>query len=204
MINPSLIGAISLNISTVLYFTCYLPQLVHNQRGEKLQGLSLSFHYILFVDYLLDLVYGFALDLPWQYKLVSLTGVIFLVIQQKQLYQLRQKSCLSNKYLLLLFLICFAIYLLPLSLSGYLAIGYLVHALNIAFYLPQIKNNFKMRSAALSLSLSFLSLHLLSVLLDNLNAWCLNWPLPSKIGALTTSLLSLILLCQWLYAYRRS
>ncbi len=200
MLSTATIGAISLNLSTILYFTYYLPQLLHNQRGEQLRGLSLSFHHLIMLDYLFDLVYGFALDLPWQYKLVSLTGVACLSIQQKQLHRIWQKKSLSSPALLLVFAACFALYLLPLKTSSYLLLGHSVYVLNIAYQLPQIINNYKKKNVALSLSLSYLCLLLLTSCFDILSAVCLKFPLPSIIDACATAILGLVLTYQCLEA----
>lgn len=202
MINTALIGSISLNLSTVFYFTYYLPQLIHNQRGEHLRGLSLWFHHLIMLDYLFDLIYGFSLDLPWQYKLVSLTGVACLSIQQKQLYRIWGKKSLSDLSLLLAFALAFAFYLLPLNVGCYLLLGHAMYVFNIAYQLPQIRANYKNKGVASCLSLSYLSLQLLTSFFDILSAICLKFPLPSVIDAFATSILGLVLIYQCLAAKR--
>lgn len=192
----ALIGAFSLNVSLVLYFTSYLPQLRHNQKGQDLKHLSLPFHFMLLTDYLLDLLYGFSLDLPWQYKLVSWTGLLYLMIQHRQLFKLHKKNILSNEVLLLMLSVIIGLYFMSLKESVYLLIGWMVQIFNIGFYFPQIIKNLRNQKAARSLSISFLSLHLLSVTLDNISAWCLNWPMPSKVGAAMVSLLTITLFIQ--------
>lgn len=196
---PSLIGQITLNISLVLYLSNYIPQLRHNRDQHRLQGLSLSFHFLLLNCFLFDLIYGIALNLPWQYVMVSSVGLFYLFIQQTQLYALYKKSYLSPRFLILLIALISLLLLLPFSQSFYLGIGYLVQTLNILFYLPQIIKNYRFNQG-LSLSLSFLLMHTVLITLDNASAWLLNWPLPSRIGAFIGLLLSLILFSQWLIA----
>ena len=85
LVNYVLFGSVSLNISFILYLIHYLPQLIHNQRDGQIKQLSLSFHYLLLLCYLADLNYGFGLNLPWQYRLVSAFGLACLLIQHYQL-----------------------------------------------------------------------------------------------------------------------
>jgi len=85
MITTAMIGAISLNISFVLYLLVYLPQVFHNRKPNHIPSLSLGMHFILYTSYCLDLFYGFSRDLQWQYKTVSVVSLTLLIIQHLQI-----------------------------------------------------------------------------------------------------------------------
>ena len=201
----STIGAISLNISFLLYVIHYFPQLIHNQRDGQLQQLSLPFHYLLGFCYLADLNYGYGLGLPWQYRLVSWVGVLCLMVQHLQLTKvykhLRSFKWVSCLLTLMAGMTFYALYT-EFSPSYYSAMGYLAHVTGLFFFLPQVIKNYR-QPAALSLSISFLLLDWICYLCDNVSAWSLAWPLPSKIGALAGLLLLSILILQWLITSRR-
>ena len=83
--NLHFIGNIALNISLFFYLTHYLPQLYRNATEGKMKGLSLGFHHLLLASYLFDLIYGFGMKMPWQYKMVTLIGLACMLIQHWQL-----------------------------------------------------------------------------------------------------------------------
>ncbi len=201
----STIGAISLNISFLLYVIHYFPQLIHNQRDGQLQQLSLNFHYLLGFCYLADLNYGYGLGLPWQYRLVSWVGVLCLIIQHFQLTKiykhLRSFKWVSCLLALMTGMTFYALYT-EFSPSYYSAMGYLAHVTGLFFFLPQIIKNYR-QPAALSLSINFLLLDWICYFCDNVSAWSLAWPLPSKIGAFVGLILLSILILQWLVTSRR-
>jgi hypothetical protein len=91
-VDTSLIGSISLNISFILYLILYPSQIIHNQKS-----LNLSLHLLLYSLYLFDLCYSFSNQLPWQYKTVSIIGLLLVSIQQTQLDQF----LITNQCLLL-------------------------------------------------------------------------------------------------------
>lgn len=81
-----LLGEITLNLSCVLYFFFYLPQLWHNLKYQCIDELSLSFHALLFISATADLFYGFGRIIQWQYCLISVVLFVCLLFQHAQLF----------------------------------------------------------------------------------------------------------------------
>lgn len=199
LMNSAIIGAISLNVSLLLYLIHYFPQLIHNQRDGQLNQLSLGFHYLLTLAYLSDLNYGYGLGLPWQYRLVSAIGLCCLLYQHRQLAKIHR----NNKQFRLasgVLLIGVGISLWALqgqfSLDYYLLMGYLAQVAGFLFLIPQIIKNWHSQ-AAIALSLGYLILDWICYACDNVSAWVFNWPLPSKMGSILGLCLMSILLLQW-------
>lgn len=197
-----LLGTISLNIAFILYLISYFPQLKHNQQDRHLRELSLSYHYLLLFAYGCDLFYAFALQMPWQYKTVSIVGLLCLLYQHYQLWRLHASDH-SFKGLTIIGLGLSIIsynYLLTahLSTTTNLFIGYLSQLCFLIYLCPQVLKNIKLASAR-SLNLTYLLFSWSCCLCDTIAAWCLHWPLPNKMGSVIRLLLSGLLLCQWYY-----
>lgn len=194
----AMIGSISLNASFILYLIHYLPQLIHNQRHDQLANMSLGFHVLLTLGYFTDLNYGFGVGMPWQYRVVSEVGLSCLIFQHCQLTKLywSQRFFRLISYLFAgLSILSFAAIIFSFSTSYYLFMGYLAQFLAIVFVVPQIIKNYRSESA-MALSLSFLCLDWLCYVCDNVSAWALTWPLPSKLGSSIGLLLITLLLVQ--------
>lgn len=199
------IGSVALNCAFILYLIHYFPQLIHNTRKEKLQRVSLHFHGLLGLSYLTDLSYGFGLQLPWQYRLVSIIGVVCISIQHWQLMKVHAKTSLFQGYSVLLgslFLLFFITLLFTVDNAWFLGMGYISQGTALVFMLPVIVNNWKKQNAQ-SLSLGYLGLNTLCYTSTFTAAVCLHWPLPSKLGTLF-GLACLFILMSQTFWYKHS
>lgn len=215
------IGAISLNISFVIYFIWFIPQIVLNFKRKNTEGLSLLMHTLLCLGYLCDLIYGFGLKMQWQYRMVTCTGLLCLTIQHYQfgkyeLFHSRQKMIYVLLSVIFLFLFGYGIHIIfyhqPLFVSFiahyfnlndnqqnfYDSVGMLTNVCWFSYALPQIWTNFKLREAQ-GLSLVFILFSIFLNLCDSTSAWALQWDYPSKIGPLIALLQNSILLSQVIY-----
>lgn len=204
MINPKLIGDISLNMAFFLYLIVYVPQIIHNRRSSHLRHFSISMHHMLLMGYSLDLIYGFSAHLQWQYKTVSVVGFVLLLIQQAQLtrYLLAQKQTvvMRRSVVFLCFTAVFFLYFTlnqgdRITTQHLQMIGYASRACFLFYLLPQILKNKRMSSAKAT-SVSFVYLNITLSLLDFISAWCLDWGWPNKLAAPITLSLMIILLMQ--------
>src|SRR3989338_11149191 len=88
------IGEITLSLSTLIYFFWFLPQIYLNFKRKNTDGLSLWMHGLLLLGYSADLLYGFGRHMQWQYRLVTIVGLICLFVQHIQFgkYGLHSKA----------------------------------------------------------------------------------------------------------------
>lgn len=202
LINEFIIGSITLNISTLLYFMGYWPQLRHNEDATHLKELSLQFHYLLLLGNWTDLMYALAMDMPVQYQLVSIIGMGCVFYQHYQLWCLYRNKPHFKWLTSLIFvsmMISIEVFVRHITITPiYLFIGYISQACYIIYLVPQVIRNQKLRSAQ-SLSVSFLLFTGCSSLCDNFSAWCLHWPLPNKLGSAVQLMLVLTNILQWYY-----
>lgn len=201
-----LIGNVALDISTAMYLSYYIPQLWHNRQVHNLRELSIQFHLILLLAYITDLIYGFGMSMPWQYRLVSAVGTCYLIFQHIQLwrlyYQDRRFQGLTIGVIAIVMTSFVLIVSVKLPVNVYLGLEYFSQLFGIVYTLPQLIRNFNLSSAD-SLSIFFILMNLVSAVCDNLSSWLLAWPLPNKIGAGIRVLLVVVLMLQWFY-YRLS
>jgi uncharacterized protein with PQ loop repeat len=200
----SWIGNISLNVSFILYLIVYIPQIIHNRKTVHLAHLSLGLHSCLFLSYTFDLIYGFASHLPWQYKTVSVVGLLMILIQHTQLMRLfiqNQRRSLIKLGILFLVLNSLAIgyfFIInggALTPQNTLILGVLARIYGLLYSLPQIiKNHISKTTNAISRHFIYLNLTL--TLLDSISAWSLNWGWPNKLAAPVSAVLMLTLLFQ--------
>ena len=202
-----LLGTLSLNVSFVLYLIVYVPQLIHNQRPKNLADLSLGLHCLLLFSYSFDLIYGFLNALPWQYKTVSIVGLILVTAQHLQL--LRLFICQSRQLFIKLnvaflcvnvLLVYYFLYAARNSLgdSGLLCIGAIARICGLLYCIPQIINN-KRKQSANAISPFYIYLTLILAFLDSVSSWCLSWGWPNKLAAP----LSLCLMFYMLYQTKK-
>ncbi len=198
------LGFISLNISFFLYFFVFVPQIFHNRHTQHIANLSLTLHFLLFFTYLLDLFYGFAYSLQWQYKTVSCVCLFLIFIQHGQLvrfqFQHQQyKLVIANISLFIISifsLFYFFIFLHhTLSTTQTASIGYISRVSYVIYSTPQILKNFKLKSTN-AINLTFIYLNIILTLLDTLSAWCLDWGWPNKLAAPVMTGMMLVLLLQ--------
>ena len=198
-----IIGQITLNISFFLYLFLLWPQIVHNARQASIQNLSFTMHLILVLAYISDLVYGFGQHFPWQYKAVTISGLLCLAVQHYQFWTYPGKPTKLFFYLGCLLLYVFgALNLLfweaNLQSKASLIFGFISQIGWLVYTIPQIIRNFITRSVKV-LSPYFVGLALMVTVCDTISAWTLNWALPSKLGAPCSLIFKLILLIQYYY-----
>lgn len=197
------IGSSALNASFILYLLVYLPQIMHNRCKKNLANLSNGMHFSLFCGYFVDLCYGFCKHLPWQYKTVSIVGVILLVIQHVQIIIHRKQE--KNFYALIfniLVLVAAAFFAgtFFIKLHGRLSadttiiLGYVARFFFLIYLIPQLIKNKYQSTTAVSPHMIYLSLIL--CVCDGISAWCLDWGWPNKIAMPFTLTLLLMLLRQ--------
>src|SRR5438445_7099169 len=98
MMTAHTVGEITVNISSLIYFVWFVPQIWLNYRRKNTDGLSLWMHGLLLLGYSADLLYGFGRDMQWQYRMVTIVGLFFLFIQHYQFgrYGLHSKAIKLN------------------------------------------------------------------------------------------------------------
>jgi len=204
MINSASLGNFTLNLAFVLYLFVYVPQIRHNNNKQHLAELNISLHCILMVSFVLDLIYALLTPLPWQYSMVAIFSLSTLSLQHLQLLRIvQQRSQILLLSVLSLFLFSFIIILfffyyretITYSSKMIILIGWISRIGFLSYTLPQIIQNYRLRSAT-ALSTMFLILSFILSLLDFTSAWCLNWGWPNKLGALFTITLTFVLLWQ--------
>lgn len=197
-----LFGNISLNLSFMLYLIVYFPQIVHNQKTEHIAYLSLNMHAALYLGYIIDLLYGFYIALPWQYLMVSSVGCVFLTLQHLQIthyfYRQRQHFFTLGMLGAIILMVCFIIDTLINKHVAILNIdlvqlGWVSQFLFAICFLPQWIKNIQTRTR-LALSGYFLALNIITTCLDLCSAWCLNWGWPNKIGPVFILIFLLLLI----------
>jgi uncharacterized protein with PQ loop repeat len=199
-----------LNVSTFFYLLLFLPQIFLNFKRHSTKGLSLLMYGILFVGYCTDLLYGFGLNMPWQYRLVTVVGLCCLTIQHLQFgYYGQQNHQQKYTYYFVTLIYCLFFYCcLHLLITGhhsknfYDTIGILTNLCWICHTVPQIIKNYFNR-ATMGLSAGFVALAIGLNICDALSAWLLHWDYPSKIGALLGLSGNGLLLLQ-IYCYQKS
>lgn len=198
-----MLGQLSLNLSFLMYAILYLPQIIHNQKQADLAGLSKWMHILLYAAYSLDLLYGFATHLPWQYRLISGLGWLLLSIQHLQImHHFNQNQRYGAQYsyygLLLLFFV-FLLYGLsqqPFSPSAINIVGYLAQLGFVIAIIPQILKSKQLKSTH-AINVTYLMLNMVLSCLDLISAWQLNWGWPNKCGSSLLLILTSVLLLQY-------
>ena len=195
------IGYITLNISLVIYIVNFLPQTIHNQFKHATINISLWTHTLMIIANSLDLVYAVGFGLEWQYILVDVILISFLLIQQLQIFNDRKSKFVIFHTLfvsLFLLLVVLLISSKTISQNGLLLLGSFSGVIYNIYWLPQIYKNYKQKNAE-GFSIYFLGLSLISVLCDISSAVCLDWPIISVITSLGLSLLVSIQLIQYFF-----
>lgn len=199
-----LISTVTLNASLILYFCFYIPQIIHNRALDHIKNFSIIMHLFMYVAYLSDLVYGFSLHLPWQYRAVSIVGLTLIILQHLQLIRyfclvrhwIRVYAFLLGLFTTLVFLLYFLqSYQELLSTKTSLFFGALSQLCFLLYNLPQLLKNYALKSTV-AMSTTFIYLNLLLSLFDTISAWCLNWGWPNQLGSPFISVLMCIALIQ--------
>lgn len=209
MMNDHLIGEITLTISSAIYFTWFLPQIYLNYKRKSTDGFSLWMHGLLLLGYSADLLYGFGRHMQWQYRMVTITGLIFLFVQHFQFarYGMKTKSAVINFSLLsVLVLIVFTYAILNFTLlhhgkKYYDYAGFISDTCWATYMFPQIIKNFRNKSTK-GLSGWFVVISIVLSFFDMTSALMLHWDWPSLLGSAITVLKKSILVFQ-IYYYRK-
>ena len=193
------IGQATLSISLIIYIVQYVPQLIHNSLSNKTSQISLNTQLLIVIAASCDLAYGFGYNLQWQYKLVSILGLIYLIIQQMQIISQNSTGLLTRIYTILAFIliitsVTYTIYNIK---NDYIldTIGYIETSCYIVYWLPQIIKNFITKQAD-GFSKVFLIITLIGAMLDLLSAIFLHWPVPSILMPINTLILVMIIIMQ--------
>lgn len=198
------IGTISLNIAFTLYLIVYIPQIIHNQKSTSIVELSLGLHFLLYISNIFDLFYGFSNNLPWQYKTVSVVGLIQVNVQHLQLIRFFiHTHAVKLTRFCLFFLLANGIALSYFfaALHGVAApsltlfFGAIARVCGLIYCLPQILKN-KLAHSARGISIYFIYLSLLLAILDAISSWTLNWGWPNKLAAPANILIMLCIFWQ--------
>lgn len=190
-----------------MYLILLIPQIIHNRKGKNIAGLSLWLHFLLYVSYSFDLVYGIADDMPLQYKVVSVVGLLLVMTQHIQLikFHVKKRSFLLIKigFLFIFTHIFLSYYFLSklsqgqISANTILLLGVVARGCEIIYCIPQIFKNWSSKSAS-AVSLHFICLNLLLSILDSTAAWCLDWELPNKLVGPINIMIMFIILLQYI------
>ncbi|MCF6764464.1 PQ-loop repeat-containing protein [Thiotrichales bacterium 19S3-7] len=193
------IGYYSLNISLVLYCIYFIPQIIYNQIIKKTDQISLVTQGLMVSANLCDLIYGFYLFMPWQYKLVTILSLSFLVIQQFQigLKQYRNFNFIGLSSVLVIFLVVTidSVSQMNLPPNSINLFGMVTDMIYWIYWVPQILFNWRNKKAD-GFSQLFLLLTLLASICDEVSALILGWNYPSIIGPLVIIFMILIILFQ--------
>lgn len=198
------IGTISLNISLILYCIYFVPQIIYNQVIKKTDQISLITQGLMVTANLCDLIYGFYLDMPWQYKMVTILTLSFLLIQH---IQIGIQSVKNKKFIILSFvLVILAFYVLNSIIEKNInhhyidLFGMVTNIIYWIHWIPQIFFNWQHKKAE-GFSFIFLLLTLFASICDEISALALGWDYPSIIGPLVLILMiSMILTQRLIYA----
>lgn len=184
-----MIGLFSLNISFLLHLILYLPQVLHNRSTSHIKYLSVNMHLILFFCYFLDIFYGFASNMQWQYRTVSIVGFSLLIVQYTQIIQYlitKGNKHTSRVHILILATTLFCVYHFFANLKGNISTsealiaGYISKILFIISTIPQIIKNWQVKNKS-AISIYFILLSITIACLDTITAWTLNWGWPNKL-----------------------
>ena len=198
-----LIGTTTLNISFATYILLYMPQVLLNLKRKSTDGLSFLMHSILVIGYIADMIYGFGRHMQWQYRAVTLVGLICLALQH---FQIGYYQKITRRYifvtLALVLWLALSIYAIQATLPTaiYIDAGLIAWATGVVYTLPQIWKNHRFASC-LGVSLTFVWLDIMCSTCDTISAWSLGWDYPSKLGSPLELLFGIFLLIQ-LYYYK--
>lgn len=204
------IGEMTLSISTIIYIIWFLPQLWMNYQRKSTQGLSLWMHGLLFLGYSADLLYGFGRHMPWQYRLVTLSGLFFLFLQHLQFakYGLRTQIEKMNYAVLSFFVMIFLLFAIfnfavtQHTKAYYDTVGYFEDVCFWLYAFPQMIKNFRQKSTA-GLSSWFVIFAVVLSGLDLISALTLHWDLPSILNPAVEIFKKSILVFQIFYYTQR-
>lgn len=179
-----MIGQIALNLSMILYLLLALFQLRHNLYGGKIDQLSLGVHALLLISATADLYYGFWFIQQWQYRVVSLVFLSFLIVQHLQLfcYHPYAKSLILLSCLVSLMVL--GLFILPRQATISITMGWIERVGYWIYAFPQILKNKRSPTASASISLGFAIVGLLAATGDLISAFYFSWGSPATYGSI--------------------
>jgi uncharacterized protein with PQ loop repeat len=200
------LGEITVSISTVIYFFWFVPQLWLNYQRKSTEGLSLWMHGLLLLGYSADLLYGFGRHMQWQYRLVTVVGLIFLFMQHIQfaLYDNKTKAEKINYVLLTCVVVAvftYAVFNFTWLHHGkqyYDIAGFISDVCWMTYLFPQIIKNFYQHSTE-GLSVGFITIAVVLSFLDLTSTVTLHWDWPSVLSECITLFKKSILVFQFFY-----
>ena len=200
------IGEITLSLSTIVYFLWFIPQILLNYQRKSTRGLSLWMHGLLFVGYTADLLYGFGRHMQWQYRLVTVVGLMFLFVEHVQFfyYGCKRKAELYNFVGFTFFIALLLLYAVMNftffhhSKKYYDIAGFVSALCWMTYLLPQLIKNFKLKSTR-GLSIGFVAFSVCLSFLDITSTVALRWDWPSMMSEGITLLKKSLLVFQMIY-----
>lgn len=209
MISSHTLGEITLSVSTVVYIIWFLPQIFENFQRKSTQGLSLWMHGLLLLGYSADLLYGFGRHMQWQYRMVTIIGLLCLFVQHMQFarYSLKTNAEKWNFYVLtLLTIVVFSYAVLNFTVlqhgkKYYDIAGFISDACWATYMFPQIIKNFRLKSTR-GLSIGFVAISIVLSFLDITSTFALHWDWPSIFSECVTLIKKSILVFQIVYYTR--
>lgn len=193
-----MIGQIALNFSMILYLLLAFFQLRHNLRDGKITQLSLGFHALLLVSATADLYYGFWFIQQWQYRVVSLVFLSFLILQHIQLFfhHAYHKGLILLSLLVVVMVL--GLFLFPQHETVSMTMGWIERIGYWIYAFPQILKNKQSPQASASISLGFAIAGLLAAVGDLISAFYFAWGTPGTYGGIIAVILQGYLLWQCL------
>lgn len=200
------LGEFTLSLSTIVYFLWFIPQISLNFRRKSTDGLSFWMHGLLLIGYSADLLYGFGRDMQWQYRMVTIVGLIFLFIQHAQFarYGLHTRTQKNSFILLSVFIALLLVYailnftLLHHDKKYYDIAGFISDLCWMTYLFPQIIKNYT-RKSTVGLSIGFVVIDIVLSFLDITSTFTLHWDWPSMLGVCVDIVKKSILLFQIVY-----
>lgn len=197
------LGMLTLNISFSIYLIWFIPQILLNFKRKSTAGLSLMMHCLLCSGYLCDLLYGFGREMQWQYRTVTLVGLVSLCIQHFQfgrygfstVTEKRNYIAFTVFYLIFSYYAVFSLTFDYMNKEFYTVAGMLAHICWLIYAVPQIIQN-QFKKSTIGLSSAFIFLAICLNICDLTSAWTLGWAYPSKIGPAFSLFLNITMLLQ--------
>ena len=190
----STIGQLSLSLSLAVYLIYFLPQIWYNQKTGNARSVSPWLQLIYVLGYSTDWLYGAAAQLQWQYRCVTLIGILALCFQQWQMrptseaHQLNHGKLLRNYrfnttvvVLMILSALTFSHFVTPGKTRSINSLGTMTMLCSILAFAPQLIRNYKNKNG-LAISHVFIAITLICAVLDLVSAVCLDWPWPSLVS----------------------
>ena len=192
------IGHITLNISLLVYLIYFIPQIIHNHRQNTTADISLSTHSLMIAANIMDLIYGFGFSLEWQYRLVTILTLSFLMIQQFQILKAQFNTALRIHTIAICLIIAIIILLIYSNIMPHsllITAGIISSVIYCGYWIPQIILNFKLKKAD-GFSIVYLRLVFIACVCDLTSAISLGWPYPSVITPIIIMSMILVIFYQ--------